>query len=451
MRPLEARMPTIVKMPKWGLTMTAGTVTDWFRGEGEEVAAGDPLLTVETEKAVNDVEAPADGVLRKIVAAAGTEVPVSGPVAVILAADEVLSDEELAALIERARPRKAGAASARGAERGGREARAASRDESGRVNASPAARKLAAELGVDLATVEATGPGGRITSDDVERTAAAMAADPTPRQEVATLADGRTIAALVAGPGDAPKIVFVHGLGGSQSTWQMVLGELADRYRVAAIDLPGHGQSDKSAPGAADYSVHGLATVTGEALRALRLTPAIVVGHSLGGAVAMELSVEHPDSVIGLVLVNSAGLGDEIAGGLLDLMEQEPGRETARGLLQLFFEDQRLVVDRGIDEMAQTQLSPGAWEAQRAVAAAAFDRIGQRLAIRERLGKVGRPTLVVWGAKDRVIPLDHAIAALSKLPDATLRIMPTVGHVPQVEDAPGLARVIDRFARSLAG
>lgn len=444
-------MPTIVKMPKWGLTMTAGTVTDWFRGEGEEVAAGDPLLTVETEKAVNDVEAPADGVLRKIVAAAGTEVPVSGPVAVILAADEVLSDEELAALIERARPRKAGAASARGAERGGREARAASRDESGRVNASPAARKLAAELGVDLATVEATGPGGRITSDDVERTAAAMAADPTPRQEVATLADGRTIAALVAGPGDAPKIVFVHGLGGSQSTWQMVLGELADRYRVAAIDLPGHGQSDKSAPGAADYSVHGLATVTGEALRALRLTPAIVVGHSLGGAVAMELSVEHPDSVIGLVLVNSAGLGDEIAGGLLDLMEQEPGRETARGLLQLFFEDQRLVVDRGIDEMAQTQLSPGAWEAQRAVAAAAFDRIGQRLAIRERLGKVGRPTLVVWGAKDRVIPLDHAIAALSKLPDATLRIMPTVGHVPQVEDAPGLARVIDRFARSLAG
>ncbi len=58
-------MPTIVKMPKWGLTMTAGTVTDWLRGEGEEVSAGDPLLTVETEKAVNDVEAPADGILEE--------------------------------------------------------------------------------------------------------------------------------------------------------------------------------------------------------------------------------------------------------------------------------------------------------------------------------------------------------------------------------------------------
>jgi pyruvate dehydrogenase E2 component (dihydrolipoyllysine-residue acetyltransferase) len=222
-------MPTIVKMPKWGLTMTAGTVTDWFRDEGEEVSAGDPLLTVETEKAVNDVEAPADGVLRKIVASAGSEVPVSGPVAIILAADETLSDEELAALIEGAQPRKTGAAAARGGERGGREGRVASRDESGRVNASPAARKLAAELGVDLATVEATGPGGRITSDDVERAAAEMAADPTPREEMVSLADGRGIAALVAGPGNAPKVVFVHGLGGSQSTWQMVLGELAER------------------------------------------------------------------------------------------------------------------------------------------------------------------------------------------------------------------------------
>ena len=60
-------MPTIVKMPKWGLTMTTGTITGWIREEGDEVSAGDPLLTVETEKAVNDVEAPADGVLFKIV------------------------------------------------------------------------------------------------------------------------------------------------------------------------------------------------------------------------------------------------------------------------------------------------------------------------------------------------------------------------------------------------
>ncbi|MEA2512135.1 MAG: hypothetical protein QOJ59_1622 [Thermomicrobiales bacterium] len=444
-------MPTIVKMPKWGLTMTAGTVTDWLRDEGQEISAGDPLLTVETEKAVNDVEAPADGVLRKIVASAGSEVPVSGPVAIILAPEESLTDEELVALIESAQPRKAGAAAARGGEQGARQARAASRDESGRVNASPAARKRAQELGVDLATVEATGPGGRITSDDVEHAASAAEADPSPREETVTLADGRAIAALIAGPGDARKIVFIHGLGGSQSTWQIVLGELAERYRVAAIDLPGHGQSDKSAPVSADYSVPALAAAVAEALESLKLTPAIVVGHSLGGAVAMQLATEHADAVAGLVLVNSAGLGDEIAGELLDLMEQEPGKSTARGLLELFFEDQRLVVDRGIDEMAQTQISPGAWDAQRAVAAAAFDRSGQRSDVRGDLGRVTAPTLIAWGAKDRVIPLAHAIDAVSTLPDAVLKVMPTIGHVPQVEDASGLARTIDRFARSLAG
>jgi len=74
-------------------------VTGWIANEGESVTAGSPLLTVETEKAVNDIEAPADGVLAKIVAGAGAEVPVSGPVAVILAPGETVSDEELAALV----------------------------------------------------------------------------------------------------------------------------------------------------------------------------------------------------------------------------------------------------------------------------------------------------------------------------------------------------------------
>jgi pimeloyl-ACP methyl ester carboxylesterase len=446
---MGALMPTIVKMPKWGLTMTAGTVTDWLRAEGDEVAAGDPLLTVETEKAVNDVEAPADGVLLKIVAGAGVEVPVSGPVAIIAAPEETLTAEELSALIESAQPKKAGT-TARAGERAARAARAASRDESGRINASPAARRRAQELGVDLAAVEATGPGGRITSDDVERAAEALETDPTPREETVTLADGRKIAALIAGPGKAPKIVFLHGLGGSQSTWQMVLGELAERYRVAAIDLPGHGQSDKSAPESIDYSVAGLTAAVTEAMTALKLTPAIVVGHSLGGAVAVQLALDPSALVVGLVLVNSAGLGSEIAGELLDLMDQAPGRETARALLDLFFEDRRLVAERGIEEMAQNQLSPGAWVAQRAIAAAAFDRGEQRIGLQARLGEVATPTLIAWGAKDRVIPLAHAVAAVSALPDAVLKVLPAVGHVPQVEDPSGLARAIDRFARSIA-
>src|SRR4051794_316447 len=108
-------MPTLVKMPKWGLTMTVGTVTDWLHQEGDEISAGDPLLTVETEKAVNDVEAPADGVLLKIVAVSGEEVPVSGPVAVIAAPGEELSDAEIMTLISAAVPQGAASGASSGA------------------------------------------------------------------------------------------------------------------------------------------------------------------------------------------------------------------------------------------------------------------------------------------------------------------------------------------------
>jgi pimeloyl-ACP methyl ester carboxylesterase len=444
-------MATVVKMPKWGLTMTAGTVTDWLRDEGAEISEGDPLLTVETEKAVNDVEAPSDGILLKIVAGQGAEVPVSAAVAIIAAPGEVLSEAEIAELIASAAPKKAAAAARRdGATTNGRQGRAATRDESGRVNASPAARKLANELGLDLASVEATGPGGRITSDDVERAAAERDEDPSPREERVTLADGREINALVAGPGNGAKIVFLHGLGGSQSTWQVALADLVEQYRVAAIDLPGHGASDKSDPQAVDYGVEGLASAIAEAIGALKTAPAVLVGHSLGGAVALQIALERPDLVTGVVLIDSAGLGDEIGAELISLMSGEPGQATARGLLELFYEDQRLVLDRGVEEMAQTQLADGAWAAQQAVANAAFNGAAQRLAVRQQHGEVKQPVLILWGAKDRVIPLSHAVEALHSIPDVTLKVLPAVGHVPQVEDAPAVAKAIDRFVKSLA-
>ena len=445
-------MPTLVKMPKWGLTMTAGTVTGWIASEGEAVSAGAPLLTVETDKAVNDVEAPADGVLRKIVAEAGTEVPVSGPVAVIAAPNETLSDEEIAALVATAAQKAAGAATASAGTRASREARTAARDESGRVNASPAARKLAKELGIDLASVEATGPGGRITSEDVERAAAAEAGVDAGgvREELVALPDGRRLFAIVAGPQDAtPPLVFLHGLGGTQATWTNVLAGLVEQRRVAAIDLPGHGRSDKPDPATADYSVGGLAATIAQVIETMGLEPAVLVGHSLGGAVAMQIALDRPDAARGLVLIDSAGLGREINPELLDRVEAEPSPDEARRLLELFYENKRLVLDRGVEEMYRARLSPGADAALRAAATANFGRDGQRIGLRERLGELTVPVMVVWGELDRVIPVAHAEASLEAITGVWLEVIEGVGHVPQVEAAPALTRLLDRFVRSL--
>src|SRR5207237_10698061 len=124
----EASMPVLVKMPKWGLTMKVGTVTEWLRAEGAAVAAGDPLLVVESDKAANEVEAPAAGTLRKIVAATGATVPVSDPVAVIAVPDETLSDEDVAAFLAEVTRQHAGATTERAAAtRLAREARPAER------------------------------------------------------------------------------------------------------------------------------------------------------------------------------------------------------------------------------------------------------------------------------------------------------------------------------------
>lgn len=440
-------MPTLVKMPKWGLTMTAGTVTDWLRDEGTEVNAGEPLLTVETEKAVNDVDAPANGILRKIVAAAGSEVPVSGPVAIITAPDEDLSDDDLAVLLAAAQP-KAATANRAAEPRQARAARAAARDDTGRVNASPAARKLARELGIDLAAVEATGPGGRITSDDVERVVAAMPRpEPEVRQEFVTLPDGRRLFAMSAGPADGMPIVFLHGLSGALSTWQMALPGFVEHYRILAFDLPGHGQSDRSSPETTDYSLSGLAEAIDGALTALAFPRATVVGHSLGGAVALRLALDYPARVARLILVDSAGLGDEINPEILDRIEAEPSEAEARALLSLFFHDQRLVLARGVAEMEQNQTAPGAAAAMRAIAAGAgFSREGQRTGLPERLGELELAVLIVWGEHDKVIPASHAAAGQAAIAGASVAILPA-GHVPQLEATETFVQIVDRFVR----
>lgn len=444
-------MPTIVTMPKWGLTMVSGTITGWSRAEGELVTEGAPLLTVETEKAVDDIEAPATGILRKIVAMTGSEVPVMGAVAVITAPGEDLSDDELAGLLDTAGAPGTVVAGGAAAARPPREARQAVRDASGRVNASPAARKRAGELGVDLASVEATGANGRITSEDVERAAAAdVAAATAPRTELIQLASGVKLSVMVAGPTDAPEtMLFVHGLGGSQSSWATVLAEFAGTYRVAAVDLPGHGASDKPDPTSFEYSLAELSKAVGEVIEKLDLAPAVVVGHSLGGATVLQLALDRPKLVRGLVLVDSAALGVDISPELLNRIESEPSRDEAKRLLELFFEDRRYVLDRGIDEMFAARSAPGADRAVKAISDAVFSRGGQKTLLLDRLGELQQPVLFISGELDRVIPARHAIAAADALPTAWLEILEGVGHVPQIEATASFVTIVNRWLASL--
>ena len=184
-------MAKVVVMPKLGLTMTEGTVSKWLKKVGDEIKSGEPFFEVETDKLTNTIEANTDGVVRHFFVEEGTTVPVLDKVAIIAAADEdisaLLGGAPAAAAAPEAPAAAAPAASATPVRAPGE-----------RVVAAPAAKKLAKELGIDLALVPGTGPNGRITLDDVKNWKPAPAAPAAPAAEEAPKTKASPLAAAVA-------------------------------------------------------------------------------------------------------------------------------------------------------------------------------------------------------------------------------------------------------------
>ncbi len=184
-------MAKVVVMPKLGLSMSEGTVSKWLKKVGDEIKSGEPFFEVETDKLTNTIEANTDGVVRHFFVEEGTTVPVLDKVAIIAAADEdisaLLGGAPAAAAAPEAPAAAAPAASA-----------APVRAPGERVVAAPAAKKLAKELGIDLALVPGTGPNGRITLDDVKNWKPAPAAPAAPAAEEAPKTKASPLAAAVA-------------------------------------------------------------------------------------------------------------------------------------------------------------------------------------------------------------------------------------------------------------
>jgi pimeloyl-ACP methyl ester carboxylesterase len=265
---------------------------------------------------------------------------------------------------------------------------------------------------------------------------------------------GHDVAYKAAGEG--PALVLVHGMAGSSATWARVMPDLARNHTVIAPDLLGHGESAKPR---GDYSLGAYASGIRDLMVLLGVEKATFVGHSLGGGIAMQLAYMFPDACERLVLVGSGGLGKEVS-PLLRVISA-PGSEYVLPLvltprLHGLFEKVGALLSRsGLrgDPLLQeiwasyTRLTDA--RAQRAFVhtiRSVIDVAGQRVSARDRLYLAQEvPTLIVWGDRDRVIPVGHAHVAHGLIPGSRLEVVPGAGHFVPLERPDLFVQVLEDF------
>lgn len=261
----------------------------------------------------------------------------------------------------------------------------------------------------------------------------------------------------VAGAGSP--VVLVHGIGDSSATWEAVFPALARRHLVIAPDLLGHGHSDKPR---ADYSVAGYANGIRDLLGVLGIPRATLVGHSLGGGVAMQFAYQFPDRTERLVLVGTGGAGPEVtpllrtvslpgAQALLAAMSLPPVRWQTGLIADVL---RYLGTDLGNDATDLLRVIDALPDA---TARAAFIRTlravvdwrGQVVTMMDRCYLTrGMPTMLVWGGRDTVVPVGHAHAAHRAMPGSRLEIFDDAGHFPFHADPARFVGVLEEFLDS---
>ncbi|MGA6223151.1 alpha/beta fold hydrolase [Streptomyces umbrinus] len=254
---------------------------------------------------------------------------------------------------------------------------------------------------------------------------------------------GRRTRVRIAGDPADPPVLLLHGIGRSLEDWAPQYPRLAQGHRLIALDLPGFGFSARSPE---PTTLEVLARGVIETLDALgEQRPLHVLGNSLGGAVAQQLLVLDPERVAGLVLVNSAGFGSEVAlpirllavPVLGRLATRRTTRAGARMAERLSFADPRLAttvrIEHALAIARQPDPSAVLLEAVRELATPRGTKPRWRAELTAAVTKHPRPTLIIWGDRDRVLPARHLDSARRLLPHAETQLFTGIGHMPQIE------------------
>ena len=237
---------------------------------------------------------------------------------------------------------------------------------------------------------------------------------------------GRKISYAGAGE-DGDVILLVHGFGGDRNSWLFLQEPLAAKYRVYALDLPGHGTSAKDV---GDGSLGVLADAVTGVLDALGAGRAHLVGHSMGGAVALAVAAGAPGRIASLTLIAPSGFGAEINAGYLRGFADAQTRRELKPVVGQLFADESLVTRQLVDDLLGFKRLDGVDEALHALLGTLLDGDAQRGDSAAALAAAGAvPVTVVWGRADRVIPAAQA----ESVAGAVRHVIDGAGHMPQME------------------
>lgn len=253
---------------------------------------------------------------------------------------------------------------------------------------------------------------------------------------------------------DAPVIVMIHGFGASLQTWEPWVQRLGSRYRIITLDLPGFGLT--SAPKGYTLTRTGFVDVVDGVTTRLGVSKFVLVGNSMGGGVAWNFALKHPDKLQGLVLVDAAGWPQRREDGrdgpfIFKVLRNPVGRflikdldttaMTRAGLKDAFAPTPGMVDEAMVTRYVELSRAPGHKDIIMGLMGG-FDPADA--ATKDRLSKIAVPTLVMHGDTDKLIPVSHARLFGDAIPGATVIIYPKVGHVP-------MEQIADRSAADLDG
>jgi pimeloyl-ACP methyl ester carboxylesterase len=420
-------MAVEIILPRVDMDMATGKFSQWFVAEGATVEKGQPLFEIETDKAAMEIEATASGILRAVRAKPGDELPVGSVVGMIFAPGEPYSPEGASAAP--APPPEVEPAVASQAQPSAPLAGAEPDPQPSGLRATPAARRIARESGLELAGVSGTGPQGRIQARDV-----------APIGAPALVRVPSTLNRLWLMRGRGAPLVLVHGFGADLNGWRPVVGRLRGDLAALALDLPGHGLS----PLAGEIGIEPMADAVENALGEEGVHEAHFVGHSLGGAVAIALAARLGALARSLTLIAPAGLGPDINADFLGGFLRAQSEASLAPWMRLLASDEAALGSAMVKTTLRQRRDNGVAAAQSALAAALFPDGVQAFNLREPLGRYNGPAKVIFGLEDRIIPASHARG----LPGTVgLHLFPGIGHMPHFEARSEVARLIgENFA-----